>query len=392
MNFDHYKSYNTEDFILDENFMKLAQGYSVDGNTLLQLKNHFPEKSKEISLAIEIVNGLKTIKRDLPIERKAELLGRIFQFNKNQYRITLFKYAAAVLLIVGLGVPSLLLFNKHSDLENFASSSSNVKSENAELILADGKRIEIESKLSKIEYTADGTSVSLNDTSKLKQSEPVSGESFNQVIVPFGKRSNILLSDGSRVWLNSGSRLVYPPIFNKKNREVFLEGEAYFEVSKNKSKPFFVRTEAFRIKVLGTKFSVQAYKNEKECNAVLVEGKVSLAKNEKFFSKEYELSPNQKATLSGAEDEIRITEVKDVQNYIAWIYGYLNFENEDLISLTKMISRYYNIEIEVKIQNAGSKFSGKLDLKESPERILYGLSTIFKTKYIKQGDKFVFYE
>lgn len=391
MNFDNYRLFNTEDFILDENFIKLAKGYSVDGNTLDQLRNYLPERSKEISLATEILKGLTTKKADLHYERKTILLSRIFQIKKKQYRLIILRYAASVLLLIGLGISSLYIFRVQSEIENFASSTL-ANSKNAELILADGKRIKIASTQSKIEYTPNGSTVSLNDSTELEQSQPVTGKNFNQIIVPFGKRSNILLSDGSRVWLNSGSRLVYPPVFKDKSREVFLEGEAYFEVSKNKDKPFFVRTDAFKIKVLGTKFSVQAFKNEKEYNAVLLEGKVSLTTNSNLFSKTYDLAPNQKATLSETNDDINITLVENAENYIAWINGFLNFDNEDIQSLTKQISRYYNIEIDITKINVLSKFSGKLDLKENPERILDGLSKIFRIKYEKQENRFVFYE
>jgi transmembrane sensor len=391
MNFDNYRLFNTEDFILDENFLKLAKGYPVEGITLDQLKKHLPEKSKEITLATEILKGLTTKKADIHYERKTLLLRRIFQFRRTQYRLVILRYAASLLLLTGLGTSGYFFFTGPSDIENFVTTTQ-VDSNKAELILADGKRIEIESIQSKIEYTPNGNTISLDDTTKYEQSQSASGKIFNQIIVPFGKRSSILLPDGSRVWLNSGSRLVYPTVFKDKSREVFLEGEAYFEVSINKSKPFFVRTDALNIKVLGTRFSVQAFKSEKEYFAVLLEGKVSLSANSKMFKKEYELSPNQKATLSETKDDINITSVENADNYIAWIYGFLNFENEGIQSLTKRISRYYNIEIDATGINAPAKFSGKLDLKENPERILDGLSKIFKIKYKKQEYKFVFYE
>ena len=390
MDINHYKLYTTEDFILDDNLKQLVKGKSVDGITLDQFKELLPEKNKEILFAVEILKGLTTIKRAPSNERKAEILNTVMNSKKVQLRISIFKYAAAVLLLIGLSVSSLFLFNNKTDIENFASLS-NLHSENAALILADGKRVEIESKQSKIEYAPNGSSVSLNDSLKLKQSEAVKGKSFNQLIVPFGKRSNILLSDGSRVWLNSGSKLVYPPVFNEGTREVYLEGEAYFEVSKNAKKPFFVRTGDFRIRVLGTKFNVQAYKNENEQNTVLLEGKISIAKNGKLFSKEYELLPNQKATIINEKDNFSISEIQDAQNYIDWVYGYLHIENQDIVSLSKRISRFYNMEIEVKANNVNTRFAGKLDLKEDPQRVLDGLSTIFKVKYEKQGDKIVIY-
>lgn len=391
MDIDHYRAFSAEDFILDENIRKLAKGQSIDGLTLDHLKAQLPEKNKEILFAVEIINGLSTTKISVSTERKAELLTQIFEHKKNKLKLTFFRYAASVLLIVGLGISALLLYNRRPDIEDFVRSS-NVQSKNAELILADGRRVKIERKQSKIEYAANGASVSLNDSAKLEQTGSGSGKSYNQVVVPFGKRSNILLSDGTRVWLNSGSRLVYPPVFDRKNREVFLEGEAYFEVSKDAHKPFYVRTEAFRVRVLGTKFVVQAYKNESVQNAVLLEGKVSLAQNGEFFSKEYELLPNQKGAFSGEETGFEITDIEDAQNYIAWTNGYLSFENEDIISLSKKISRYYNLEIEVKTSNNKLKLSGKLDLKEDPKRILEELSILFKTKCTKQGDKVVIYE
>lgn len=391
MNIDHYKSFSTEDFILDDNFSKLTKGQSVDGITLDQFKALLPEKNKEIAFAIEIRNGLTTKKKATSTERKAEMLSEILHSRKHMFIRPIFRYAAAVLLVIGLGISSLWLFNSHNDIEDFASSTS-IKSQNAELILADGKRIEIENKQSKIEYATNGSSVSLNDSSKLEQSEPVSGKCFNQVIVPFGKRSNILLSDGSMVWLNSGSKIVYPPVFNDVDREVFLEGEAYFEIAKNENKSFYVRTSNFRVKVLGTKFNVQAYKDENEQSMVLLEGKVNIAKNEKLFSKGNELSPNQKATFSTSKNNLTITDVENAENYIAWIYGYLPVENQDIVSLSKRISRYYNVDIEVKAKNVNLRFSGKLDLKDDPKRILDALSTISKLKYKEQGDKFVIYD
>lgn len=391
MNIDHYKLFTEVDFILDEDLKKLVKGGLVDGLNLEQFNELLPEKKKEIVYAVEILKGLTTVKNYSSEARKAEILHSILQTKKKHFRLSVIRYAAGILAVIGLGISILFLSNHQNELAKFASTT-NIESENAELILSDGKRVEIDSKQSKIEYAVDGNSVSLNDTSKVKQGQSSSDESLNQVIVPYGKRSSILLSDGTLVWLNSGSKIVYPPVFSKNTREVYLEGEAYFEVSKNREKPFFVQTDGFRVKVLGTKFAVQAYKNEHGHTAVLLEGKVSLAKNEVLFTKEYELVPNQKATLFDDEDKFQIANVSDAQNYISWIYGYLSCENEDIISLTNRISRFYNIKIEVEASNVVSRFAGKLDLKEDPQRVLDGLSTIFKVKYKKLDNAIVIYE
>ncbi len=390
MNLEDYKLLAVEDLVLSEDFRKLIAGDTVNGYTIEKLRNEFPEKNREVSLAIEILKGIVTLKNDQPHDKKAELLKRIFEHRRKQVRFRALRIAASVLIVVGLGISGLFFVQRSSDIENFASTNI-INSENAELILADGQRVEISSKQSKIEYSAGGSTLSLNDSSILEQPVPADGNSFNQVIVPLGRRSNVLLSDGTRVWLNSGSRIVYPPVFKGKSREVFLEGEAFFEVSSN-SNPFIVRTDVCRVKVLGTKFLVQSFATENVFNTVLFEGKVSLATNSKMFSKEVELSPNQLAELSNSKDNFKISEVENVENYITWIYGYIDFQNEDIVSLANRISRYYNIVIEVRLSNVQTKFSGKLDLKDDPERILSGLSTITKTKFEKQGNKYIIYE
>jgi ferric-dicitrate binding protein FerR (iron transport regulator) len=212
------------------------------------------------------------------------------------------------------------------------------------------------------------------------------------LIVPYGKRSTLLLSDGTKVWLNSGSRLVYAPVFRGKTREVYLEGEGYFEVAKNANKPFFVKTDALQVKVYGTKFDVQAYKSDNEYNTFLIEGKVSMVVKEDLNSKEIFLTPNQKASLSKKQNEVLLSEVDNIEKYIDWIYGYMTFENETADQLIKRVSHYYNITINSQLEGNLTKITGKLDLKDDAERVIATLAVISKTRYVKQGTKYLFYE
>ena len=217
--------------------------------------------------------------------------------------------------------------------------------------------------------------------------------SFNQLIVPNGKRSFIQLSDGTKVWINSGSRLVFLPVFKGNKREVFLEGEAYFEVEKDSKKPFYVRTDAYNVKVYGTRFDVQAYKLDNEYNTILLEGKVSLEMKQGTANpKEQFLLPNQKASLTDRKSDLLISEVANIDNYTAWKDGYLIFKNEPFPELLKRVSRYYNINILPNNQASIKRLSGKLDLKENPERVLDGLAVISKSRYSTQGNQYVFYE
>ena len=134
---------------------------------------------------------------------------------------------------------------------------------------SDSKEVELKySKEGKIETKA-GKQIQTEDLKGNSEAEEM-----NQLVVPRGKRSSVELADGSKLWLNSGSRAIYPVVFSKKNREIFIEGEGYLEVSHDASRPFYVVTDAVKVKVLGTKFNISAYKEDNQVSVVLVEGSV----------------------------------------------------------------------------------------------------------------------
>lgn len=385
MDFYHYNSYSTEDFMMDEEFREIVNGGFV---SIEDLKDRVPLKRRDIDLAVEMLTRLQNMEFQPAPERKLELWNAILNKQKKSVRLRFFRYAAAILLIAGSGSILFYNYNQRPALEKFVESVA-INFQNTELILADGKHVGISRSQSNIKYSADGKGVVVNDTTEMKQS--VAEDAYNQMIVPHGKRSQIVLSDGTKVWINSGSRLVYLPVFKGKIREVFLEGEAYFEVAKDSHKPFYVRTDAYSIKVYGTKFDVQAYKTDNEYNTILVEGKVSLEINHgDLLSKEHILLPNHKATLSYDKEDILISEEADIDKYTAWKDGYLIFQNEAFPELLKRVARYYNIQIAVNLQTQIKHVSGKLDLKDNPERVLDGLAVISKIRYVKQENKYVF--
>ncbi len=389
MEIKHYSDYTTEDFVLDEKFRKIIKSRLGSQKFLEKLIEKLPEKSEEIELAVRILHELKTEKHIHSFVYKQQAWQNICQQHKHYVRLQFLKYAAIFLLLLGMGSTTFFLMNRGQSLEDFAVlNKANYK--DAALILSDGEKVDIHSKESKVQYTKNGRAVSVNDTTKFGQGNTDKG--YNQLIVPYGKRSTLLLSDGTKVWLNSGSRLVYAPVFSGKYREVYLEGEGYFEVAKDADKPFFVKTDAIQIKVYGTKFDVQAYKSENEYNTLLVEGKVSMEVNQDLNAKEIFLTPNQKACLYKEQNEVLLSKVDNVENYIAWIDGYLPFENESITKLTKKISHYYNIDIDTKLAGNRIRISGKLDLKDDPEKVIATLAVITRTRYVKQGTKYLIYE
>ncbi|MEI7423997.1 MAG: FecR family protein [Prolixibacteraceae bacterium] len=384
MNLRKFKLYTAEDFILDEYFRKIVRESCVS-DRLKKIEENLPEKRDEINLAVQVLHGLYVEKFHQHAKRKQETWRYIVKTQKRRVIFSYLKIAASLLLMIGIG--SAIFYLSTNKKIDYVVSAVELPSKNASLILADGKTISINSTQSTVKYSTDGSGIMVNDTSGIAQQ--VSANGLNQMIVPYGKRSCIMLSDGSIVWLNSGSKLVFPPVFKGKTREVYLEGEALFDIAKNAEKPFYVKTEMFKMKVYGTRFNVQAYKQDKDCNIVLIEGKVSMNVNDHEL-KEVFLAPSQKASLAKGQEQFEITNVENTDIYTAWVDGYLTFTNEEISIVLKRVSRYYNVEIIADLPENTEKIYGKLDLKDDLERVLDGIAFISETKYEIQRNKYVF--
>jgi ferric-dicitrate binding protein FerR (iron transport regulator) len=184
-----------------------------------------------------------------------------------------------------------------------------------------------------------------------KLSQKISGSvTLNEVFANYGTRTVLTLSDGSKVWLNSGSSLRYPDKFLTNNRMVFLTGEAYFEVHSDKSKPFLVQTSSVCVKATGTKFNVSAYKTNQLVSVALIEGKVSVNKAKQgnvgtFLS---EMKPNEYLEFDTLSGNVSNKLTNDVYQYVAWKDGKLIFRNEPLKEVVKKLSQLYNVDIELK--------------------------------------------
>ncbi|MBL7965551.1 MAG: FecR family protein [Prolixibacteraceae bacterium] len=181
---------------------------------------------------------------------------------------------------------------------------------------------------------------------KQKQQYSVSTPNvYNTFKAPLGARTQVVLPDGSLVWLNSGSSLTYPSCFDTESRKISLEGEAYFEVVKNENVPMEVSAGQLKVRVYGTKFNLNAYADEDRIETTLVEGKVALIpKNNK---KEIPLEPGYNASFSLTDQHMEISKVKDMEAYIGWKDGKLLFRDEQLIHIVKDLERRYNVDIQV---------------------------------------------
>ena len=188
---------------------------------------------------------------------------------------------------------------------------------------------------------------------------------LNEIHVPKGGRINtVVLSDGTKVILNAGTTFKYPNLFNEKNRKVYLDGEAYFDVVTNKEKPFIVKLNRQEIKVLGTTFNVQAY-SEDSCSLVtLLSGQVSLETFNEMGEKADHalLAPNQSALTDNRKGSISLINV-DPSLVNAWIKGIYKFKDEPLSTIVKRLENYYNIHIHLGNSQLGQiRYTGTFSL------------------------------
>ena len=254
--------------------------------------------------------------------------------------ITWSKYAAVIVLFVSIGIFGLVNEEKQ-EVENGTVAQIEHGSMKAQLVLANGKKVDLRPETSLQLEEVGGTRILTSDNRiKYSGKDSLAGQpaevKYNTLIVPRGGEFSLELADGTRVWLNAESRLRYPVAFTGKERKVEMEGEVYFEVAKNKEKPFIVTVNGVDIRVLGTSFNVSAY--QEEVVTTLVEGKVQLKKgNEQVI-----LSPNQQAIWS--DDEFRVKQV-DARNYVLWKEGIFYFEDVDLETILDDMARWYNVNV-----------------------------------------------
>jgi transmembrane sensor len=316
------------------------------------------------------------------------------QVRNRTYQIRLhamMRYAAVLIVAISIGSAGYWAFYQNQKSYVYTSGTDPGTGKQSQLHLSNGTTVDLEKENSKIALNSDQKIVIDNekviDLSKMSQS----GESkMNEVVIPYGKKSQLILEDGTKVWINAGSRMAFPTKFTGKKREVFLEGEAYFEVVHNQNQPFVVNTSDIAIKVLGTRFNLSAYKTDKAAETVLLEGKVTVSERSAlgFLKSETILSPNQKASYDRNSHSISIINVTDADLSIAWTEGWFKFSQQSLNDVLSKLERYYNVKFVFDSNFPTTDLiSGKLDLKESVELVMVALADVANIKYRIDGNK-----
>lgn len=287
--------------------------------------------------------------------------------------------AASILLVCSV---SILIFRNNTLPAVAITSKTTIKAggNKALLTLANGEQLDLSAQVNMRRISQPGASLNVSSNGNviyLPHGRDVEPYSFNSVETPKGGQWQLVLSDGTKVWLNAASKISYPTVFRNKERIVELKGEAYFEVKRDVNKPFIVNSGSQRLQVLGTHFNISAYLEDKTIKSTLLSGSVKVMDT---ISHQYQyLTPGTQSVISNGNIRIKNVEASDA---IDWQRGLFVFDSEQLGSVTRKLARWYGCKIifenpadeQIRIGGSISRFS-------SIEKILEKVSVVGHVRF-----------
>lgn len=385
-NYLHYS-----DFLKDKHFIRwqLAPDEQLDSQWQDFIEKN-PHLHEEIKQAIDYLKTTGLNNNTFNEIERWELLKKIQStIERNSKKIKIRKIiqysvasCAAAILVAGL-----TLFVSQEKKSTLARGQELIvgellNSEDIQLITSE-ESLSFQSDV-QVEFDESGKAKITQSNNTEERTLELTKSKQNTLIVPYGKRSTLTLSDGSKVWLNSGSVIEFPTQFIGENREIKLaSGEMYIEVAPNKNKSFYVHTSSFNVKVYGTKFNISTYSGSSQ-SVVLVEGRVSL---ESSSNKETFLSPNEQAIYS--KNGTFSTQKVDANQFISWKDGYLAFDKTPMTEVLQQIGRYYNLSFnyEQDINLQKRTCTGKIYLSENLDNVMTTVGLLSSTKYTKNNNQ-----
>ncbi|SCM56414.1 FecR family protein [Petrimonas mucosa] len=373
-------------YLKDEKFIewKLLSSDELSAYWEEYLKNN-PDEAQHLALADEHFKKVRLSSYNLsPEERRARIALMEQALNKLQIKRRVLRLSYAVAVSISLLVLSVLYIKNIREeakesvpFTNFIVGNE-LQSENIQLV-ADDQTYSFQENID-IEISDDGA-VNIERAGQNWKRLIIDKKAMNRLIVPYGKRSTLSLSDGSKIWFNSGSVVEFPTLFSGDSREIRLaSGEIYIEVEPYKRNSFYVRTANFHIKVYGTKFNVSAYANASP-SVVLVEGSVGLLSN---YGEEVNLLSNDQAIY--LPDGTFNTRQVDVSHHISWKDGYLLFEETPMSEVLRQIEKNYNLSFnyEKDVSLKELTCTGTIILSENLDNVMTTIALLTSTKYIKE--------
>ncbi|HWK05563.1 MAG TPA: FecR family protein [Puia sp.] len=279
----------------------------------------------------------------------------------------IWSYAAAVIFLVLIGGGGYWWMHRSSeapvaggqDLPKHLKNDVSPGGNKAVLTLADGSRIVLDSAHNGVLSQQGNSKVQKLDSGQLAYNtlhEKPAGIVYNMLATPRGGQYQLVLPDGSKVWLNATSSLRFPTSFTGKDREVELTGEAYFEIKGNKAMPFKVKVSRdMEVEVLGTHFNIMAYEDESAIKTTLLEGAVRVTKG----GTSKMVKPGQQVQLNG-KGELDVVGDVDVEEVVAWKNGYFQFHIADIETVMRQLTRWYDVDVSYEGKKPEGHFLGEI--------------------------------
>jgi len=341
--------------------------------------------SGEIFSKKQSENVLNRIKSDLRFT-KASSKEEVYQPKVIKfYQRTWFRAAAAVLVFCTVG----LLMVRHQRVQN--NTNKTVVNHTSIPIVPGGQKATLTMSNGKVIVLANAANGVLANTGVSKIVKQRQGQivydakgnntastevGYNTLTTPRGGEYQVVLPDGSKVWLNAASSITYPVQFTGSERRVKLTGEAYFEVAKNKEKPFYVSMSDAEVRVLGTHFNISAYSDDDAITTTLLEGSVRVTKNHSMSL----LKPGQQAVINHKSDDIAVSEA-NIDDAMAWKNGYFIFNDDNITGIMKKVSRWYDVDVYYAADLSDQKFGGSYHRSKNINELLQYLEMIGKIHF-----------
>ena len=369
---------------LNSKLITILREIRSDGNFDASKIKSLPPEDQELIQNLRdngLLEDALSYVESLDVDENWEELKEKLNVNKKSIVInwkSTFQYAAIFLCLFGL----VYLFQYKNGKQN----ETKIPSDAIQLVLENGDIQVLSSNGEQQIIKKDGEVVASQKDNEINYASDNSINKliYNQIKIPYGKTFKITLSDGTIVNMNAGSSLKYPIQFIKGHkREVVLDGEAFFDVAKDKAHPFIVKTRGVDVKVLGTKFNVSSYKEDLDINTVLVEGSVSLSDK---ANKKAILAPGEKGSWNSNNPEIAVNKV-DTRFYTEWINGEIVFRKTAFRDIIIKLERTYDVTIENNRKDIlDKKFNASFNKNiESIEKVLETMSKIQGFTYKKEG-------
>jgi ferric-dicitrate binding protein FerR (iron transport regulator) len=314
--------------------------------------------------------------------------------------------AASVLLLIGAGACFLYFRNKNAGAPG-GTAGQMVGGDvppgryGAVLTLSDGSRVTLDSAGNAPIATQGSSQVLLQNGAVVYEKEKAAPETatathrstaidpalttvYNTMTTPRGRQFQVILPDGSHVWLNAASSLRYPTVFAGDRRVVELSGEAYFEIAKDERKPFVVSVRDMRVQVLGTAFNLMAYADETAVNTTLVTGAIRVLTAKSSVV----LNPDQQACLPDSAGRFTVSK-PNLKVVLAWKDGRFRFDGAKITAIMRQVARWYDVDIEYRGEVPSNEFNGSISRAEYAQEILHALERTGNVHFSLEGRKIV---